>query len=261
MDYYSVLGIAKTSSAEEIKKAYRKLALEHHPDRNPDNPDAEDKLKSLNEAYEVLSDTQKRNSYDRFGMRSRSQRSTPPPGDMAEAFRNMGFNFNFAGRPGAPQRGADISLKYPISIASAILGDKEHIEITINDACSECTGTGATKFDICEECDGKGLKEFIHNNMRIANACRACGGMGKFVLDVCTGCSGRKVVPATRAFDVTFPPGVHHGQQMALRGQGQSGIAGGPPGDVYITVDIVYPTGLTEEEKELLRSLDAKTKQ
>ena len=259
MDYYAVLGVAKGSSADEIKKSYRKLALEHHPDRNPDAPDAEDKLKKINEAYAVLSDVQKRASYDRFGIRDQ-RRKQPPPGDMAEAFRNMGFDFNFGGRQGGPQRGGDISIQYPISIASAILGDKEHIEVSINDTCPKCVGTGAEKFDTCADCDGKGMVSFVHNNMRMANACRSCGGMGKFILDACKRCNGVKTVQSTRSFDVTFPPGIHHGQRMALRGQGQGGVGGGPPGDAYITVDILYPVGLTKEEEKLLRSLDAKTK-
>jgi molecular chaperone DnaJ len=260
MDYYSVLGITKASSAEEIKKSYRKLALEHHPDRNPDNPEAEDKLKSINEAYSVLSDPQKRESYDRFGIRSRGNSSGPPPSDMAEHFRNMGFNFNFGGQQHGPQRGADISIKYPVTLSSVILGAKKHIDISITDACPECDGSGSTKFDTCEDCGGKGMKESVHNNMRMVNSCRSCGGMGRFALDTCTGCNGRKMVSATRSFDVTIPAGISHGQRLALRGQGQSGTNGGPPGDAYLTVLVVYPSDLTEKEKTFLRSLDAKTK-
>jgi len=260
MDYYAVLGVAKDSSAEEIKKAYRALALKHHPDRNPDDPAAEDKLKGINEAYAVLSDAQKRNSYDRFGIRDQ-RRSAPPPADMAEAFRNMGFNINFSGaRDSAPQRGADISIKYPVTLASAMLGDTGHIEISLNDTCPDCKGSGAEKFDTCEECDGSGLKETMQGQMRMAISCRACGGMGKFILEACKKCSGRKVVPSTRSFDIAIPPGIRHGQRLSLRGQGQSGRNGGPRGDAYVTVDVVYPTDLTDKDKEFLRSLDAKTK-
>ena len=260
MDYYSVLGVTKKASAEEIKKSYRKLALEHHPDRNPDDPGAEGKLKKINEAYAVLSDPQKRNSFDRFGIRDRNSAPPPQPGNFNDIFRNMGVNFNMGGRQRGPQRGSDISIKYPVTLASAILGVSEHVDIGITDNCTDCNATGATKFDVCEECNGLGVSEFTENNMRMAISCRACGGMGKFALNVCDGCGGKKVSPATRSFDVTIPAGVHHGQRLALRGQGQSGVNGGPPGDAYITVLVVYPSNLTSEEETFLRGLDAKTK-
>lgn len=259
MDYYSVLGVTKSASPEEIKKSYRKLALEHHPDRNPDDPEAENKLKGINEAYSVLSDAKKRSSYDRFGIRDRS---TPPPrsDNFNDIFRNMGVNFNMGGRPRGPQRGSDISINYPVSLATAVLGATEHIDIRITDVCRDCQGNGATKFDVCEPCKGTGMTEFTENNMHMAMSCRECGGMGRFALDACDGCGGKKVSPATRSFDVIIPPGVQHGQRLALRGQGQSGINNGPAGDAYVVVNIIYPTGLSSEEKDFLRSLDAKTK-
>jgi molecular chaperone DnaJ len=260
MDYYSVLGVVRTSSAAEIKKSYRKLALEHHPDRNPDDPKAEDKLKGINEAYAVLSDQQKRDSYDRFGMRAQRRTSGPPPGDMAEAFRNMGFNFHATRRGGGPQRGQDISISYPVTLSAAVLGSEARIEMNITDNCSGCTGLGATEFDVCKTCDGQGLEKKVYNGMHVASTCHDCGGMGKFALNVCADCNGRKFVPAKRSLDITIPPGVQHGQRLALRGQGQSGINTGPPGDVYVTVVVVYPSDLTEEEKTFLRGLDAKTK-
>jgi molecular chaperone DnaJ len=260
MDYYSVLGVSKTATAEEIKKAYRKLALEHHPDRNPDNPEAEEKLKKINEAYAVLSDPQKRNSFDRFGIRDRAQRPPAQGFDFNDIFRNMGVNFSSRGRPRGPQRGSDISIEYPITIGTAILGATKHISVQITDVCGECSGSGATKFDTCEDCNGTGTKEFVENNMHMSISCRSCGGMGKFALDVCSKCDGRKVVPSTRSFDVNIPPGVRHGQRLALRGQGQSGINGGPRGDAHIVMLVVYPSDLTAEEEEFLRGLDDKTK-
>jgi molecular chaperone DnaJ len=260
MNYYSALGVTKGASAEEIKKAYRKLALENHPDHNPDDPEADNKLKSINEAYAILSDPQKRSSYDRFGIRDRSRPPQPHPGDFNEMFRNMGVNFNAGRRPRGPQRGADISINYPVSLATAVLGATEHIDLSITDVCGDCEGAGAIKFDVCEDCKGSGSSEFIEHNMRMAISCRSCGGMGRFALDVCDGCGGKKVSPANRSFDLTIPPGVRHGQRLALRGQGQTGINGGPKGDAYINVLVAYPSGLTPEEEKFLRGLDAKTK-
>lgn len=261
MDYYSALGVTKSATAEEIKKAYRAMAMKHHPDRNPDDPEAEGRLKEINEAYAVLSDPQKRRSFDRFGVRDRTGAPPTQGFDFNDIFRNMGVNFN-GGRVNrnAPQRGADINIKFPITLATAVLGSKEHIEVTITDVCGGCSGNGSTKFDTCDDCSGAGVTQFTENNMKMSVSCRSCGGMGRFALDVCGKCNGRKVTPATRSLDVTIPAGIVHGQRMALRGQGQSGVNGGPRGDAYIIILVVYPTDLTAEEQEFLRGLDAKTK-
>ncbi len=260
MDYYSALGVTKSATAEEIKKAYRKMALKHHPDRNPDDPEAEGRLKEINEAYSVLSDPQKRVSFDRFGVRDRTNVPPPQGFDFNDIFRNMGVNFNGRGTPRGPQRGADINIKFPITLGTAVLGSKEHIDVHITDVCDGCSGSGSTKFDTCEDCKGSGATQFTQNNMNMSVSCRSCGGMGRFSLDVCVKCNGRKVMPATRSIDVTIPPGAMHGQRMVLRGEGQSGLNGGPRGDAYIVTLVVYPTDLTPEEQEFLRGLDVKTK-
>lgn len=257
MDYYSALGVTKSATAEEIKKAYRALALKHHPDRNPDDPGAEDRLKEINEAYAVLSDPQKRSSFDRFGVRERT--NAPPQGfDIRDIFRNA--HFRGGGNPTAPQRGSDISIKFPVTLGTAVLGSKEHIEVQITDACDGCSGNGATKFDTCEECKGSGATQFSERGMHMSVSCRSCGGMGRFALDVCGKCNGNKVIPTVRSLDITIPPGVMHGQRLSLRGQGQSGTNSGPRGDAHIVILVVYPTDLSSEEQDFLRGLDAKTK-
>ena len=259
MDYYSALGVTKSATAEEIKKAYRALAMKHHPDRNPDDPKAEVRLKDINEAYGVLSDPQKRSSFDRFGVRDRS--SVPPQGfDIRDIFRNAHFHGQGGRNPNAPQRGADINIKFPVTLSAAVLGAKEHIDVQITDSCDGCSGNGATKFDTCELCKGSGVTQFVQNNMQMSVSCRSCGGMGRFALDVCGKCNGAKAIPVVRSLDVTIPAGVMHGQRLALRGQGQSGVNSGPRGDAYIVILLAYPTDLSPEEQEFLRGLDAKTK-
>ena len=264
MDYYKTLGVEKSASQEEIKSAFKKLARKYHPDLNPDNPEAEENFKDVNEAYNVLSDPQKRQSYDRFGLRDRGGRASAPPPDFHEWVRNEGgmpFGFNIDGfvRQKGPRRGANVNLNLGVSLADAILGSSRDLRFSISDNCQDCNGTGATNFDVCSDCQGTGMQSVMRDNMHTMFTCRACGGVGKFPLDSCTVCNGKKVVQKERSLVVTIPPGTHHGQRLALRGQGQSGIDGGPPGDVYVQVMLVYPSSLSDEEKEFLRRLDAKT--
>lgn len=257
MDYYKVLGVSRSASPDEIKKAYRQLALKYHPDRNPDNDSAEEKLKEINEAYSVLSDPAKRNSYDRFGMRDRSQSSGAPPPDMAEFLRRAGFGF---GNQGGARRGSDVRLNYEIPLSSAILGGTDEIEFKITDNCPECKGQGASEFDVCGGCGGMGMSSTQQGNVFNMHTCRECGGVGKFPLDSCNECKGRKVISASRRLKVNIPPGIKHGQRLALRGQGQLGVGGGPPGDVYLMINVKYPQNLTDEQKDFFRRLDGEEK-
>jgi len=250
MDYYKVLGVSKDIAASDLKKKYRELALKYHPDRNDGDKESEDKLKEINEAYSVLSDPQRRQSYDRFGIRDRSTGSGPPP-DMSAWFNQVHQQ-----QRDAPRRGADIQTGFKISLSVAILGGKREIQMRFVDPCEACGGSGGASFDTCGTCSGSGMISQNRGGMFVGSTCRDCGGVGQFVLKACDACSGRKTVPRTSKLAVTIPAGIKNGQRMALRGQGQRGVKGGPPGDVVLFIDVQYPTNLTDEQKEFIRGLD-----
>lgn len=251
MDYYKVLGVSKTASADEIKKAYRKLALQYHPDRNPDSAEAEAKFKEINEAHEVLSDPQKKQSYDRFGLRDRTVSQAPHP-DVADFMRGFGFGR----QQNVQRRGADIRAGVEVTLSEAVLGAKKTLDFSFMDSCLECQGAGATEFDVCKICNGAGLQQKQNGNMSTMFTCRSCGGVGKFSLNTCNSCNGECMVSTDKSLTVTIPTGVKHGQKMALGQQGQRGRNGGPPGNLVLIIHVVYPKDLTDEQKEFLRSLD-----
>lgn len=258
MDYYKVLGLSKGASSEEIKKAYRKLALECHPDRNPDNKEAEEKFKQINEAYSVLSDPQKKESYDRFGVRDR--RAAPPPSavNLDEILRNFhGFGFEGVNNAKKPRQGQQFTYDVGVSISEAILGCQKKIEFDYPETCHTCDGKGYGKFDSCKSCNGQGsITHAKENGSIFISVCRDCAGMGEFPLEPCTQCNGQKFVQGHRSLMVTIPERVHHGSVMRLPGKGQRGICGGPPGDLMVRVHVDYPTNLTDQQKEFLKSLD-----
>lgn len=253
MGYYETLGVSKGASAEEIKKAYRDLALKYHPDRNPDDAAAETRFKEVNEAHAVLSDPNKRQSFDRFGMRDRGTGPGPSSGmeDLFSRFGGFGFK-----QPGGPRRGRDTLLEVRVPLSVVILGGKRTVSLSLKDPCSTCQGEGATEYDVCSVCSGQGMQEVTRGNMHSITTCRECGGVGKFPLNVCSDCSGDKFIVATRSFDVMVPAGIRHGQKIAMRGMGQQGVGGAPAGDVFLEVKVVYPKDLTDEQKSFLRGLD-----
>ncbi len=257
MDYYKVLGLSKGASADEIKKAYRKLALEFHPDRNPD-AGAEDKIKEINEAYGVLSDTAKRESYDRFGVRDRS--SAPPPSsspfDVEEMFRRMNFGGHVVNQRG-PRQGAHLNYDMVLTLSEALLGCQKKVQFELEDTCHTCDGRGYTKYDSCNGCNGQGgISQEMGQGFRSFSVCRECGGQGEFPLESCTQCHGRRVVRASRQLMVNIPEKVHHHNTTRLTGKGQRGAQGGPHGDLLVRIVIEYPQSLTDAQKAFLRSLD-----
>ena len=245
-DYYDVLGVGRQSSGDEIKKVYRRLAREYHPDVNK-SADAESRFKEINEAYEVLSDEQKRAAYDRFG-------HAGTQGGFATDFSGFGFGdifeefFGFGGVRGAaqrraPRRGADLRYDLTITFEEAVFGVEKEIEIERPEACSKCHGSGAepgTTLIRCSTCNGAGevrrVQQSILGSFVNVTTCPACHGEGETVGFPCTQCRGAKYIRATRTINVKIPAGVDGGTQIRLAGEGEPGERGGPPGNLYVVL-------------------------
>ncbi len=259
-DYYEVMGISKGASDDEIKKAYRQLAKKYHPDLNPDNKEAEAKFKEVNEAYEVLSDKDKRARYDQFGHAGVDPNygaggyGGNPYGqdiDMNDIFNSIfgGFGGFGGGRrssnPNAPRRGADIETTVAISFDEAAKGCKKEISYTAMVSCKECSGTGAqsgTSPKVCPTCRGTGHVTVNQRTpigmIQTSRVCDTCRGTGKVIEHPCKACSGNGRHKATRKIEINIPAGIADEQVVSISGQGSSGINGGPAGDVrvYVTV-------------------------
>lgn len=243
-DYYEVLGVQRTASAQELKSAFRKVALQYHPDRNPGDKDAEEKFKEASEAYEVLSDPERRAKYDRFGH----------SGNPFEGFGGGGFqgvNINdifgdifgeiFGGGRGrrTSNRGADLRYNLEISFEEAAFGCRPKVNIPRPRACDTCNGTGSksgTGPKPCRTCGGQGEVRFTQGFFAVSRPCGDCRGTGEVVADPCGKCRGAGKVPAEETIEVNIPAGVDNGTRVRLAGMGEPGDRGGPPGDLYVTV-------------------------
>lgn len=249
-DYYDVLGVDKDASTEDVKKAYRKLARQYHPDVNK-AADAESKFKEVQEAYEVLNDDQKRASYDRFGHVDPNQGMGGGGGQDFGGFGDI-FDMFFGGgggggrrNPNAPQRGNDLQYSMSIEFKEAVFGKELDITIPRTESCDRCHGSGAkpgTKPETCTVCKGSGQQEVIQNTAfgRIVNrrVCSACNGQGQVVKDKCSECHGTGKLKKQRKIHVKIPGGVEDGSQLRVSGEGESGTKGGPPGDLYIVIRV-----------------------
>jgi molecular chaperone DnaJ len=250
-DYYEVLGVAKTASDADIKSAYRKLALQYHPDRNPGDKAAEDKFKEAAEAYSVLCDAEKRGLYDRFGHKGVNQAggggfdpSAFSEFDFADILGNMfGFGdvFGSSRRRGGPQRGADLRYDLEISFEESAKGVETSIQIPRSENCDPCKGSGAapgTSPTVCNQCRGQGQVRFQQGFFTVARPCPQCQGAGKIIASPCTSCRGLGRVQRERKLTVKIPAGIATGQQLRLQNEGESGTAGGPPGHLYVVVQV-----------------------
>ena len=261
-DYYEVLGVQKGASADEIKKAYRKLAKQNHPDLNPDDKAAEARFKEINEAYEVLSDDGKRQKYDQFGHAGVDPNfgaggygaggyggfggfDDIDLGDIFGSFFGGGFGGGGASRRNAPQRGDSLRVNLTLSFEEAAFGCQKEITVSRTENCAECGGSGAAKGsaqETCQTCHGTGTVKTTHRTplgvMSTTGTCQTCHGKGKIIKTPCSSCRGSGKARAQRKIKVSIPAGIDEGQTVSLRGEGSAGSNGGPAGDLLITVSI-----------------------
>jgi molecular chaperone DnaJ len=246
-DYYEVLGVAKDAPEADLKKAYRRLAQKHHPDRNPDNPKSEEAFKEAKEAYEMLSDPNKRAAYDQYGHAgvdpSMGAAGGAGMGGFADAFGDIfGEIFGGGGRGrNGVYRGADLRYNLEISLEEAARGTDTQIRIPTQAKCEVCDGSGArpgTKAVSCPTCDGHGQVRMQQGFFSIQQTCPRCHGTGKIVPTPCTNCNGAGFEKKQKTLSVKIPPGVDDGDRIRLSGEGESGANGGPSGDLYVVMHI-----------------------
>ena len=249
-DYYQTLGLQKNSSDAEIKKAYRKLAMKYHPDRNPDDKTAEIKFKEAKEAYEVLSDNQKRAAYDQFGHAGVNNQAGMGGGfNTGDAFNDIfGDMFgdifgNARGqrRQSSAQRGADLRYELDLDLEQAVFGETIKINIPSLIGCDTCAGSGAkkgTRATRCLRCEGRGSVRVQQGFFTLQQTCPECRGAGQTIKDPCIDCSGSGRVQKERTISIKIPPGVDQDDRIRLSSEGEAGMKGGPPGDLYVDVNI-----------------------
>ncbi len=246
-DFYEVLGVNRDASDDDIKKSYRKLAMKHHPDRNPDSRESEDKFKEAKLAYEILSDANKRAQYDQFGHAGMEGGAGGGQGfgNFADAFSDI-FGDIFGGAAGGRQRtnvyrGADLRYNIDISLEDAARGNETKIRIPTMEACEPCGGTGAkagTTPTTCTMCGGHGQVRMQQGFFSIQQACPTCHGSGKMIVDPCGDCHGAGRIKKHKTLSVKIPAGVDGGDRIRLTGEGEHGINGGPPGDLYVVIQL-----------------------
>jgi molecular chaperone DnaJ len=253
-DYYELLGVSKDASADEIKKSYRKLAMKFHPDRNPDDPKAEEKFKDAKEAYEVLSDDQKRSVYDQYGHAGMEQGGMGGGGfqgggaGFGDAFGDIfGDIFGGAGgtRGGGQRnnvyRGADLRYNMEVELEEAANGTETKIRIPVQATCETCKGDGArpgTKPVTCTTCGGHGQVRMQQGFFSVQQTCPKCSGEGKMIKDKCPSCAGQGRVKENKTLSVKIPAGVDEGDRIRLSGEGEAGVNGGPTGDLYVVIHL-----------------------
>jgi len=245
-DYYEVLGVSRSASGPELKKAFKKLAMKYHPDRNPDDPDADTKFKEAAEAYEILSDAEKKSAYDQYGHAGVQGMS----GGGGAGFQDFNFGdifgdvfgdvFGGRGSSGRSSRGQDLQYNLELSLKDAILGSKKKITIPVDKACNDCSGSGAkpgTSPKTCTQCGGAGQVRMQQGFFSVQQACSSCRGEGKIISDHCGSCKGAGVTQDSKTLSVNIPAGVDNGDKVRLSGEGGA-ARGGHKGDLYVAVSV-----------------------
>ena len=268
-DYYELLGASRSASPEELKKAYRKLAMKYHPDRNAGDKAAEEKFKELSEAYEILSDPKKRQQYDQYGHDGLKSQFGPGGFDFGRDFTHgadlqdiLGNLFGGGGggggggmfddffggggrrqgsRPGGPQQGADLRFDIEIDFEEAAYGSEREITLPVSVQCDPCTGSGVTpgsKRETCRQCGGQGSVISGGGFFQVRQTCPVCGGQGTMVTNPCKKCGGTGRVKTRKRITLKIPHGVETGSRLRLTGKGEGGVRGGPAGDLYVVIRV-----------------------
>jgi molecular chaperone DnaJ len=265
-DYYEILGVGRSATEPQIKSAYRKLALQYHPDRNPGDKQAEERFKEAAEAYAILADAEKRGLYDRFGhagVTSAGAGAGFDPtifADFSDIFAGLGDVFGFGDifgsrrRRGGPQRGADLRYDLEITFEESARGAETTIQIPREETCETCSGSGAaagTTAETCSQCRGTGQLRYQQGFLTVARPCPNCRGTGKTIAKPCATCRGAGRIARERKLTVKIPAGIATGQRLRLYGEGEHGSAGGPPGDLYVVVHVQEHSFFHREEDDL----------
>lgn len=243
-DYYEVIGVPRNASDQEIKSAYRRLALKHHPDRNPGDAQAEERFKEAAEAYGVLGDPEKRRRYDAYGHAGLGGGAAGFDPTIFSDFSDIlgdFFGFGSFGRRGGPRRGADLRYNLEVSFAEAVFGTEAQLKIPRAERCSACSGSGAapgTQPATCPTCRGAGQVTFQQGFFSVARGCSHCRGTGRIVAEPCKACRGAGLTQVERSLQVRIPAGVDDGSQLRISGEGEPGAQGGPSGDLYVVLHV-----------------------
>jgi len=262
-DYYSTLELDRNASESDIKKAYRKLALKYHPDRNPGDKASEDTFKEINEAYSCLSDPQKKSNYDQFGTEEGVGGGFGGFGgfgggaaDFGDIFGDIfGSFFGGSGGRNRPTKGQDLRYDLEINLKDAVTGTEKKIKIPRWESCSGCKGTGAregTQPEICRTCQGTGQTKLQQGFFTIARTCGACGGAGKVIADPCPKCKGQGNVRVEKTVSLKIPAGVDTGIRLKVTGEGEPGTNGGPHGDLYVVLSVKHHPFFKRKDNDLL---------
>lgn len=276
-DYYELLGVSRGATVDEIKKAYRKLAMQYHPDRNPDNKEAAEMFKEVSEAYEVLSDSAKRQRYDQFGHEGMRSAFGPGGFDFSRDFTHMSdlqdllgslfgggmFGDMFGGEQrrrarGGAQRGDDLRFDLEIDLEEAIFGSERRVDLPVNEGCADCGGSGVAKGssrETCRQCGGRGSVVSDGGFIQFRQTCPVCRGEGTIVRNPCKSCGGSGRVRSRRRLSLRIPPGVETGSRLRVSGKGEGGLRGGPPGDLYVVLSLREHELFSRQGDDLLCSV------
>lgn len=260
-DYYEVLGVGRDADTSSIKRAYRKMAMKFHPDRNPDDLEAEERFKEAAEAFEVLNDPQKRELYDRFGHEGPSRAGFSGFSGADEIFSHFGDlfgdlfgNLGFGTRRGGPRRGADLKVELRLALSDAFEGGERDLTVPRRERCDDCEGTGSepgSSPEHCGQCGGTG--QVIHRQgfFTLQTTCPACRGEGRVITNPCRNCGGTGVVQRESTLTINVPPGVDDGQTLRIQGRGQPGDRGGPPGNLYVVLRVQPDPRFVRDEADI----------